>query len=147
MIPMIQSRNLNRAALAMLVTLGALSAGCGKQEVTASSDERKDATVADAQINGMPPGAGAQQGAETTQSRLDETRIAVSDAAITAEVNAKIAQDKELEATKIDVKVSNGAVVLQGTAPTDAAVLRAVALAQGTSGVTSVNSELKINGS
>lgn len=147
MIPMIQSRNLNRAALAMLVTLGALSAGCGKQEVTASNDERKDATVADAQINGMPPSAGAQQGAETTQSRLDETRIAVSDAAITAEVNAKIAQDKELEATKIDVKVSNGAVVLQGTAPTDAAVLRAVALAQGTSGVTSVNSELKINGS
>ena len=71
----------------------------------------------------------------------------MSDAAITAEVNAKIAQDKELEATKIDVKVSAGVVVLQGTAPSDAAVSRAVALAQGTSGVTSVTSELKVVGS
>lgn len=140
MIPMIQSRNLNRAALAMLMTLGALSAGCGKKDAAVTTGERNDTTVADARPEGQPLG-------EVAQARLDETRIAVSDAAITAEVNAKIAQDKELEATKIDVKVNKGAVVLQGTAPTEAAVLRAVALAQGTGGVTSVNSELKIGGS
>lgn len=140
MIPMIQSRNLNRAALAMLVTLGALSTGCGKKDAAVTTGERTDTTVADARPEGQPLG-------EAAQARLDETRIAVSDAAITAEVNAKIAQDKELEASKIDVKVNKGAVVLQGTAPTEAAVLRAVALAQGTGGVTSVNSELKIGGS
>lgn len=140
MIPMIHSKHMNRAALAMLVTLGALSTGCGKKDANVSAGERVDATVADVKSEG-------QQLGEAAQAKLDETRVAVSDAAITAEVNAKIAQDKELEATKIEVKVSNGSVVLQGTAPTDAAVLRAVALAQGTSGVTSVTSELKIVGS
>ena len=140
MISMIHSKHMNRAALAMLLTLGAVSAGCGKKDSDVSAGERVDAAVADVKSEG-------QQLGEAAQNKLDETRVAVSDAAITAEVNAKIAQDKELEATKIEVKVNNGSVVLQGTAATDAAVLRAVALAQGTSGVTSVTSELKIVGS
>ena len=71
----------------------------------------------------------------------------MSDAAIGAAVNAKIAQDKDLEASKIDVEVNNGSVVLRGSAPSDAAVLRAVSLAKGTDGVTSVTSELRIESS
>lgn len=137
---MTHSKHMNRAALALLMALGALSVACGKRDSSASVGERVDATVAEAQSD-------AREAGEAAKARLDETRSAVSDAAITAEVNAKIAQDKELEATKIDVKVSNGVVVLQGTAPSDAAVSRAVALAQGTSGVTSVTSELKVVGS
>jgi osmotically-inducible protein OsmY len=137
---MTHSKHMNRAALALLMALGALSVACGKRDTSASVGERVDATVAEAQSD-------AREAGEAAKARLDETRSAVSDAAITAEVNAKIAQDKELEATKIDVKVSNGVVVLQGTAPSDAAVSRAVALAQGTSGVTSVTSELKVVGS
>lgn len=137
---MTHSKHMNRAALALLMALGALSVACGKRDSSASVGERVDATVAEAQSD-------AREAGEAAKARLDETRSAVSDAAITAEVNAKIAQDKELEATKIEVKVSNGVVVLQGTAPSDAAVSRAVALAQGTSGVTSVTSELKIVGS
>lgn len=137
---MTHSKHMNRAALALLMALGALSVACGKRDTSASVGERVDTTVAEAQSD-------AREAGEAAKARLDETRSAVSDAAITAEVNAKIAQDKELEATKIDVKVSNGVVVLQGTAPSDAAVSRAVALAQGTSGVTSVTSELKVVGS
>lgn len=137
---MTHSKHMNRAALALLMALGALSVACGKRDSSASAGEGIDATVAEAQSD-------AREAGEAAKARLDETRTAVSDAAITAEVNAKIAQDKELEATKIDVKVSAGAVVLQGTAPSDAAVSRAVALAQGTSGVTSVTSELKVVGS
>lgn len=137
---MTHSKHMNRAALALLMALGALSVACGKRDSSASVGERVDATVAEAKSD-------AREAGEAAKARLDETRTAVSDAAITAEVNAKIAQDKELEATKIEVKVSNGVVVLQGTAPSDAAVSRAVALAQGTSGVTSVTSELKIVGS
>lgn len=137
---MTHSKHMNRAALALLMALGALSVACGKRDTSASVGERVDATVAEAQSD-------AREAGEAAKARLDETRSAVSDSAITAEVNAKIAQDKELEATKIDVRVSNGVVVLQGTAPSDAAVSRAVALAQGTSGVTSVTSELKVVGS
>lgn len=137
---MTHSRHLNRTALALLMAVGALSVACGKKDTTASTGERVDSAMAEARTEGRELKADAQK-------RLDETRTAVSDAAITAELNAKIAQDKELEATKIDVKVTQGVVVLQGTAPSDAAVSRAVALAQGTSGVTSVTSELKVVGS
>jgi len=144
---MTHSKHMNRAALALLMALGALSVACGKRDASLSAGERVDATVAEAKAEGQELKADAREAGEAAKARLDETRTAVSDAAITAEVNAKIAQDKELEATKIDVKVSAGAVVLQGTAPSDAAVSRAVALAQGTSGVTSVTSELKVVGS
>lgn len=142
---MTHSKHMNRATLALLMAIGALSvAACGKQDASVSSGERVDAAMAEAKSEGQELKAEAHEAGEAAKAKLDETRAAVSDAAITAEVNAKIAQDKELEATKIDVKVSNGAVVLQGTAPTDAAAMRAVALAQGTSGVISVTSELKI---
>ena len=144
---MTHSTHLTRAALALLMALGALSVACGKRDASLSAGERVDATVAEAKAEGQELKADAREAGEAAKARLDETRTAVSDAAITAEVNAKIAQDKELEATKIDVKVSAGVVVLQGTAPSDAAVSRAVALAQGTSGVTSVTSELKVVGS
>lgn len=144
---MTHSKHMNRAALALLMALGALSVACGKRDASLSAGERVDATVAEAKAEGQELKADAREAGEAAKARLDETRTAVSDAAITAEVNAKIAQDKELEATKIDVKVSAGVVVLQGTAPSDAAVSRAVALAQGTSGVTSVTSELKVVGS
>lgn len=108
---------MNRAALALLMALGALSVACGKRDSSASVGERIDATVAEAQSD-------AREAGEAAKARLDETRTTVS-----------------------DVKVSNGMVVLQGTAPSDAAVSSAVALAQGTSGVTSVTSELKVVGS
>ncbi len=144
---MTHSKHMNRAALALLMALGALSVACGKRDASLSAGERVDATVAEAKAEGQELKADVREAGEAAKARLDETRTAVSDAAITAEVNAKIAQDKELEATKIDVKVSAGVVVLQGTAPSDAAVSRAVALAQGTSGVTSVTSELKVVGS
>lgn len=137
---MTRSQHTNRAALALLMALGALSVACGKKEPTTSAGERVDATVAEARSD-------AREAGEAAQARMDETRAAVSDGAIVAEVNAKLAQDKELEATKIDVEVTNGTVVLKGTAPTDAAVMRAVSLAQGTSGVKSVTSELKVVGS
>lgn len=141
---MTHSKHMNRAALALLMALGALSVACGKKDESLSAGERVDAAVAEAKSEAQELKADARQAGEAAQNRLDETHAAMSDAAITAEVNAKIAQDKELEASKIEVKVNNGAVVLQGTAPSDAAVLRAVSLAHGTSGVTSVTSELKI---
>lgn len=135
-------KHTNRVALALLMALGALSVACGKKEPAVANGERGDTPVAEARPDADASGSGAM-----APGGLQEARTAVSDAAIVAELNAKIAQDKELEATRIDVEVSNGAVVLKGTAPTDAAVLRAVALAQGTGGVTSVTSELKIVGS
>lgn len=134
---MIKSKQVSRAGLAVLVCLGALSAACGKKDESASAGERFDAAVAEAKAESKETG-------REVEAQLDAAGVAMHDAAIVAAVNTKIAQDKDLEASKIDVEVNNGAVVLRGTAPTDAAVLRAVALAKGTDGVTSVTSEIKI---
>lgn len=131
------SQQISRIGLAMLVAVGALTAACGKKEESASASERFDAAVAEAQ-------AESKDVAHEAQAQMDAAGVAMSDAAIGVAVNAKIAQDKELEASKIDVEVNNGAVVLRGSAPSDAAVMRAVSLAKGTDGVTSVNSEIKV---
>lgn len=137
---MMKSKQASRVALAMLVALGALTAACGKKEDSATAGERLDAAVAEAKTD-------AEHAEHKAEAKLDAASVAMKDAAIGAAVNAKIAQDKDLEASKIDVAVTNGEVVLRGTAPTDAAVLRAISLAKGTDGVTSVTSELKISAS
>lgn len=139
-----QSKPMSRAALALLVSMGALSVACGKKDESLSAGEKLDSAVAQAQAESQELKADAKVAGEAAQAKLDQAGAAVTDAAISAAVNAKIAQDKELIATKIDVEVNKGAVVLKGTAPSDAAVLRAVSLAQGTDGVTSVTSELRI---
>lgn len=139
-----ESKPMSRAALAILVSMGAISVACGKKDESLSAGEKLDAVVAQAQAESQELKADAKVAGEAAQAKLEQAGAEVTDAAISAAVNAKIAQDKELTATKIDVEVNKGAVVLKGTAPSDAAVLRAVALAQGTDGVTSVTSELKI---
>lgn len=126
-----------RAGLATLVALGALFAACGKKEDSATVGQRLDEAVAEAK-------AESNEASRQAHAQVDAAGVAMSDAAIGAAVNAKIAQDKDLEASKIDVEVNNGSVVLRGSAPSDAAVLRAVSLAKGTDGVTSVTSELRI---
>lgn len=132
-----QPNRANRAALALVVALGALGVACGNKDETASAGQRFDTAVAEAK-------AEAEQTGREAEAKLDQAGMAMSDAAIGAAVNAKIAQDKDLDASKIDVEVNAGVVVLRGTAPSDAAVLRAVALAKGTDGVQSVSSEIKI---
>jgi len=119
------------------VALAALATACSKQDESLTAGQRLDSAVAEAK-------ADAKASREQAQVKLEHASEAVSDAAIVAALNAKIAQDKDLDSSKIDVDIKEGAVVLRGTAPSEAAVFRAVALADGTQGVHSVKSEIKV---
>jgi|CXWK01.1.fsa_nt_gi hypothetical protein len=69
----------------------------------------------------------------------------VSDAVITASVNAELARDPKLRALAIDVDTAAGRVALHGSAPDQASRSRAAQLAAGVNGVVSVDNQLKIS--
>jgi osmotically-inducible protein OsmY len=78
------------------------------------------------------------------RSAADSATNAVSDAAITAQVNAQLAKDPKLSAMAIDVDTAGGQVALHGTAPDASAKERATTLAQGVKGVQSVDNQLSV---
>ena len=75
---------------------------------------------------------------------MDKAGAAMSDAAITASVNAELAKDAALSTLKINVDTTDGRVALRGTAPDAAARDRATALASSVKGVVSVDNQLMI---
>jgi osmotically-inducible protein OsmY len=68
------------------------------------------------------------------------------DALITTKVKAEYAKDKLVSATKIHVDTNNGVVNLSGMAKSQAEADKAVALAKNVKGVTSVKSDIKVEG-
>lgn len=89
---------------------------------------------------------GAERAGDAMQRGVENTGDAISDAAITASVNAELARDNDLSALGIDVDTENGRVTLSGTAPNDAARERATQLASSVRGVTSVDNGLRVEG-
>jgi len=69
----------------------------------------------------------------------------VKDSAITTKVKAKLAEETMKSLVRINVDTdANGAVVLSGTARSQADIDRAIALTRETEGVTSVKSTIKV---
>ena len=70
--------------------------------------------------------------------------VIAEDARITAEINTKYMNDDLVDTVDVDVDTYEGVVTLWGNLPSQAAIDRAVALAQSVKGVHSVISKLKI---
>jgi hyperosmotically inducible periplasmic protein len=68
----------------------------------------------------------------------------VSDATITAAVNADLAKDPELSALRINVDTRDGRVALYGSAPSEEAKQRAEKLALAEKGVVAVDNKLAV---
>lgn len=69
----------------------------------------------------------------------------VKDSVITTKIKAELAAEKMSSLVKINVDTdSSGVVVLTGTAHSQSAVDRAVSIAKGVKGVTSVKNHIKI---
>jgi hypothetical protein len=69
----------------------------------------------------------------------------MKDSAITAKIKAAQAADATVRATRINVETdNNGVVTLSGTARSQAEIDRAVELARGIEGVTSVNNRMTL---
>lgn len=69
---------------------------------------------------------------------------AQSDAGITTAVKGKLASDDQVKAYQIDVDTANKVVTLSGTVETSAAKARAVEIARGTDGVTTVVDNIQV---
>ena len=127
-----------RTTSTLLLALAASAALLGCDRVASRSDGDV-VTRADTQLAQAADDASDAAG-KATGAIIDKTR----DAAITAEVNAKLARDPGLCALGIDVDTAAGRVVLHGSAPDAAARERATSLARSVDGVTSVNNELQL---
>ncbi|WP_309679608.1 BON domain-containing protein [Polaromonas sp.] len=85
----------------------------------------------------------ATQSAETAgKNVVTKVEEKLDDMGITAAVSAGLAKDPDLSAFSINVNTSNGAVTLNGSAPTEAAREKASTIAKGVKGVSSVDNKL-----
>lgn len=80
------------------------------------------------------------------EKMADKVGDKVSDAGITASVNAELAKDPSLSALRINVDTVDGKVSLRGTAPSSLARDRATTLAKAVKGVSSVDNQLDVRG-
>lgn len=77
-----------------------------------------------------------------TESSMATAGAAIDDMTITTAVSAGLAKDPDLSAFKINVDTKNGAVTLNGSAPTEAAREKAGTIAKAVKGVSSVDNKL-----
>jgi osmotically-inducible protein OsmY len=112
---------------ALLAGTGLVAAGCGDQ-----SAERVGQNV----------DRTTSQVAASTERAADKATSAVGDAAITGSVKTALIAEPNLSALKIDVDTAGGVVTLTGTVDNADQKARAVSVAQGVSGVTSVKDNL-----
>ncbi|MGA0610925.1 BON domain-containing protein [Caldimonas sp. KR1-144] len=135
------------AALLAATTLGA----CNRADDSRTAGERVDSATASAERKMDDARQEANQAAGEIKSEAkqaaNDIKSSVSDATITASVNAKLAADKELSALRINVDTSDGRVALRGTAPNLAARDRATQIAAAVEGVRSVDNQLQIRSS
>ena len=128
-----------RTLIALTAALAALSLAACNRADDRTAGQRVDSAVAK-----------TEQGAATAKQEIKEAagsvKSAVSDASITASVNAELARDSELSSLKIDVDTNAGKVALKGSAPNAEARERAAKLARAVSGVTDVDNQLAIKG-
>ncbi len=150
-----QTCSMNKRAIVSILAIGMLLAACEKKNEDMTVGQKLDAVVADVKAEGKALKADAQDARASVAQSMEETNAsaqakskelntAISDTAIVAAVNVRLAQDKDLEANKIEVLVDKGHLILKGTAPSEAAIERAVSLAKGTDGVVAVDSQLTV---
>lgn len=145
-----------------LVVLGSLAlvlalSACGKKDDDKTAGQQLDSAIsktqqaaeeANAKTESSMASAGAAlkdatQNAESSAKELaSKAAETLDDVAITAAVSAGFAKDPDLSAIKINVDTKNGAVTLNGSAPTEAAREKASSIAKAVKGVNSVENKL-----
>lgn len=140
------SRQPLSALLAAL--LASLALGACSRHDERSVQDRVDATEARAQQQTAQARSEASRTLDNARQATEEAGAkvanAVSDTAITAAINAQLARDPALDASKIDVDTSQGRVVLRGSAPDLSAKDRAKRIALAVNGVASVDNYLTV---
>ena len=112
---------------AMMASVGLVAAGCDSRTADRASSNVERT---------------ANQVAAKTERAADKATTAVGDAAITGSVKTALIAEPNLSALKIDVDTVNGVVTLNGTVENADQKARAIAIAQGVTGVSSVKDNL-----
>lgn len=110
--------------------------------------DRNDTRTAGERVDGAVAGAKSAGGEIKQESKeaMGTVAGAATDATITTKINAALAADDQLKATKIDVDTRNGHVVLTGAAPDATSRDRATTLAKAVDGVVQVDNRLTVKG-
>lgn len=88
----------------------------------------------------------APQQESRTEQRAENAGEAVTDAWITTKVKTDLLATENVGGTNIDVDTKKGVVTLTGTVKSQAEADKAVSVAKGIKGVTSVTSNLRVAG-
>lgn len=160
-LPVSQRLNIPLVVLGSLALVLALSA-CGKKVDDKTAGQQLDSAIArtekgaeeaKAKTESTLANAGAALKDATKNAESSAKEVAstagemIDDVAITAAVSAGFAKDPDLSALKINVDTKNGAVTLNGSAPTEAAREKASSIAKAVKGVNSVENKLLVKAS
>ena len=142
------TRTTSRLSMIALALAAALSA-CSKHDDDRTAGQKLDGAIADAKQAGAEARADARDAANTAEAKVKDaahaTSEAVADATIVTKINASLAADDQLKATKINVDAKDGHVTLTGLAPNSDAQKRATTLAQAVDGVRGVDNKLVVS--
>lgn len=137
------------AAVVVAVVAAAALVACNKPEPQTVGQKIDAATAgAEKKATDIKDNVKSTAGevANKAQQVTSDAANTVKDAAITSEINAKIAQDPKLSVMRINVDTVDGRVVLRGNAPDSGSSERARQLAASIEGVVSVDNQLVIGG-
>lgn len=139
----------SRLPLVGALALAAALTACSKQDDERTAGQKLDGAIAEAKQAGNEARQETREAMNTAENKMDQaanaTSEAVTDAAIVTKINASLAADDQLKATKIDVDAKNGHVTLTGMAPSADAQARATTLAQSVDGVRGVDNKLVVS--
>jgi hyperosmotically inducible protein len=146
-------------AIAGAIALALGLSACGKQDDGKTAGQQLDSAIAKtedaaarakAKTESEMASAGAamknatQSAESSSKDMANKAGEKIDDLTITTTVTAGLAKDPDLSALKINVDTRNGAVILNGSAPTEAARDKAASLAKGVKGVNSVDNKLVV---
>ncbi|WP_413673831.1 BON domain-containing protein [Massilia cellulosiltytica] len=115
------------------------------KEVAHSAVEKtKEAGSAVARKTDNAMDRAGDQTADTTRNAAGKTRVAASDTAITTKVKAGLVKEPNLDSLGIHVETEKGVVMLSGFVNSKDEADKAVKVAKGVDGVSSVKSAIKV---
>lgn len=114
------------------------------EESAAKAKVKVESAMADAGAALKSASAGAETTARDVAARIEGK---IDDVSITTLVSAAIGKESDLSVVKINVDTKNGAVTLNGSAPTEVAREKAGNIARAVKGVNSVDNKLVVKAS
>ncbi len=146
-----------RTVLAAAAVIAVTLAACSNEEAPRTAGQPADTTVTQqpadaaqatadtAREAGERIAEGAAELRQEAGEAIGHATGAVSDAAITAAINAELVRDNELSPMDVDVDTVGGRVALTGKVPSEAARERAESIAGKIDGVVAVDNRLTVS--